>query len=99
MISTAIEVSAGDSRSVDAEGSNTANCASTNVATTTSAPTTSGLHPRPIRSPNRTFVKYQRLEVSHTSASVDASVIPAAGSAQPGSDRSRTISTFAAKTP
>ena len=51
------------------------------------------------QNPNRTVVKYQRLDVSQSTASIDARVRPAVGSAQPGSERSRTISTFAAKTP
>ncbi len=51
------------------------------------------------QNPNLTVVKYQRLEVSQSTASIDASVSPAVGSAQPGSEWSRTISTFAAKTP
>ena len=49
--------------------------------------------------PNRTFVKYQRLEVSQRTTSIDASVSPAVGQRPAGSERSRTISTFATKTP
>ena len=49
--------------------------------------------------PNLTVVKYQRLEVTQSTTSIDASVRPAVGSAQRGSEWSRTMSTFAAKTP
>lgn len=51
------------------------------------------------QNPNLTVVKYQRLDVTQSATSVDASVRPALGSAQRGSDWSRTISTFAANTP
>jgi len=53
----------------------------------------------PLQMPNLTVVKYQTLDVTHRSPSSDARVSPAVGSAHPGSDRSRTINTFAAKTP
>lgn len=55
--------------------------------------------PAPHQKPNLTVVKYQKLEVSHKTPSIEASVPPTVGSAHPGSDRSRTIRTFAAKTP
>jgi hypothetical protein len=53
----------------------------------------------PHQKPNLTVVKYQKLEVSHRTPSIEASVRPTVGSAHPGSDWSRTIRTFAAKTP
>ena len=51
------------------------------------------------QNPNLTVVKYQRLDVSQSTTSIEASVSPAVGNAQRGSEWSRTISTFAAKTP
>ena len=42
--------------------------------------------PAPHQKPNLTVVKYQKLDVSHSSRSIDASVRPAVGSAQPGSE-------------
>ena len=51
------------------------------------------------QNPNLTVVKYQRLEVTQRATSIEASVRPAVGSAQRGSEWSRTMSTFAANTP
>src|SRR4029453_8935298 len=49
--------------------------------------------------PNRTCVKYQRLEVLQSSASTVKSVPPTSGTTQRGWSRSRTKNTFTAKTP
>lgn len=53
----------------------------------------------PHQKPNLTDVKYQRLDVTHKTTSINASVKPAVGSAHRGSEWSRTISTLATNTP
>ncbi len=69
----------------------------------THVPARQGLAERPPRAahqnPNLTVVKYQRLDVTQSATSIDASVRPAVGSAQRGSEWSRTISTFATNAP